>query len=86
MSNEWLLGYVPGVHGEYFDVHHDAAHRAAKLIPAGSDLVFEMHYTPNGKTAGAGSDQGRLRAGKRAARASAADSSGGEHGLRDSSR
>ena len=51
VSNEWLLGYVPGVHGEYFDVHHDPAHRAAKLIPAGSDLVFEMHYTPNGKTA-----------------------------------
>ncbi len=50
-SNEWLLGYVPGVHGEYFDVQHDPAHRAAKLIPAGSDLVFEMHYTPNGKTA-----------------------------------
>lgn len=53
MSNEWLLGYVPGVHGEYFDTHHDPAHRAAKLIPAGSDLVFEMHYTPNGKAAAA---------------------------------
>lgn len=51
MSNEWLLGYVPGVHGEYFDIHHDPDHRAAKLIPAGSDLVFEMHYTPNGKAA-----------------------------------
>jgi mono/diheme cytochrome c family protein len=48
VSNEWLLGYVPGVHGEYFD----PAHRAAKLIPGGADLVFEMHYTPNGKTAG----------------------------------
>ncbi|MGH9807787.1 MAG: thiol-disulfide isomerase, partial [Terriglobia bacterium] len=46
-SNEWLLGYVPGVHGEYFDKNH----RAAKLIPAGSDLVFEMHYTANGKAA-----------------------------------
>jgi hypothetical protein len=45
VSNEWLLGYVPGVHGEYFDLDH----RAAKLIPAGSDLVFEMHYTANGK-------------------------------------
>jgi hypothetical protein len=39
--NEWLLGYVPGVHAEYFDLNH----RAAKLLPAGSDLVFEMHYT-----------------------------------------
>ncbi len=52
VSNEWLLGYVPGVHGEYFDVHHDPAKRAAKLIPAGADLVFEMHYTANGKSAG----------------------------------
>ena len=47
VRNEWLLGYVPGVHGEYFDINH----QAAKLIPAGSDLVFEMHYTPNGKAA-----------------------------------
>jgi hypothetical protein len=47
-SNEWLLGYVPGVHGEYFD----KTRRAAKLIPAGADLVFEMHYTANGKAAG----------------------------------
>jgi hypothetical protein len=46
--NEWLLGYVPGVHGEYFDLDH----KAAKLIPAGSDLVFEMHYTANGKSEG----------------------------------
>lgn len=47
VRNEWLLGYVPGVHGEYFDINH----QAAKLIPAGSDLVFEMHYTPNGREA-----------------------------------
>ena len=52
-SNEWLLGYVPGVHGEYFDKDH----RAAKLIPAGSDLVFEMHYTTNGK---AGDDRTKV--------------------------
>jgi hypothetical protein len=45
VRNEWLLGYVPGVHAEYFDLNR----RAAKLIPAGSDLVFEMHYTANGK-------------------------------------
>lgn len=46
VANEWLLGYVPGVHDEYFDLDH----KAAKLIPAGSDLVFEMHYTANGKS------------------------------------
>jgi hypothetical protein len=46
-ANEWLVGYVPGVHAEYFDLNR----KAAKLIPAGSDLVFEMHYTPNGAEA-----------------------------------
>jgi len=44
--NEWLLGYVPGTQTQsYFDLDH----KAAKLIPAGSDIVFEMHYTANGK-------------------------------------
>ena len=47
-SNEWLLGYVPGTQSQtYFDLEH----KAAKLIPAGSDVVFEMHYTANGKEA-----------------------------------
>ena len=45
-SNEWLVGYVPGANN-YFDPDR----QAAKLIPAGSDLVFEMHYTTNGKPA-----------------------------------
>jgi hypothetical protein len=46
--NEWLLGYVPGTQTQsYFDL----THKAAKLIPAGSDIVFEMHYTANGKEA-----------------------------------
>jgi hypothetical protein len=48
VSNEWLLGYVPGIQPQnYFDLDH----KAAKLIPAGSDIVFEMHYTTNGKAA-----------------------------------
>ena len=48
VSNEWLLGYVPGIQPQnYFDLNH----KAAKLIPAGSDLVFEMHYTASGKPA-----------------------------------
>ena len=54
VSNEWMVGYVPGVHAEYFDLNH----KAAKLIPAGADLVFEMHYTPNGQAAAA--DQTRI--------------------------
>jgi hypothetical protein len=46
--NEWLLGYVPGTQTQtYFDLEH----KAAKLIPAGSDIVFEMHYTANGQEA-----------------------------------
>lgn len=38
----FLSAYVPGLR---FDPAPEAA---AKLIPAGSDLVFEMHYTPVG--------------------------------------
>jgi hypothetical protein len=46
--NEWLLGYVPGTQTQsYFDLDH----KSAKLIPAGSDIVFELHYTANGKEA-----------------------------------
>ena len=40
-----LLGcYVPGHAREDY-----GAYQAAKLIPAGNDLVFALHYTPNGK-------------------------------------
>jgi hypothetical protein len=47
-NNEWLLGYVPGTQTQsYFDLDH----KASKLIPAGSDIVFEMHYTANGAEA-----------------------------------
>lgn len=38
-----LLGYEPGY------VPMPWLERGAKLIPAGSDLIFEMHYSPNGK-------------------------------------
>jgi hypothetical protein len=36
--------YVPGFRAMDFRVH-----RAAQLIPAHSDLVVQLHYTPNGK-------------------------------------
>jgi hypothetical protein len=40
-----LLGYEPGYAPmPWLD-------NGAKLIPAGSDLIFEMHYNPNGKPA-----------------------------------
>ena len=43
LDNEFLVGYVPGMEAQRFDID-----RSAKLIPAGSDIVFEMHYTTNG--------------------------------------
>ncbi len=45
-TNEFLVGYVPGMQPQRYDVD-----RSAKLIPAGSDIVFEVHYTTNGKAA-----------------------------------
>jgi len=44
--NEFLVGYVPGMQPQRYDIDH-----SAKLIPAGSDIVFEVHYTANGKPA-----------------------------------
>lgn len=45
MSYELLAGYSPGMQPQRFDMDH-----SAKLIPAGSDIVLQLHYTPNGKT------------------------------------
>jgi peroxiredoxin len=39
-----LCGYAPG------DMPSIYPAGTAKKIPAGSDLIFELHYTPNGKT------------------------------------
>jgi hypothetical protein len=43
LDNEFLVGYVPGMEAQRFDID-----RSAKLIPAGADIVFELHYTTNG--------------------------------------
>lgn len=43
---EFLIGYSPGMPPQDFSTDH-----AAKVIPAQSDLVLEVHFTPNGKTA-----------------------------------
>jgi hypothetical protein len=45
-SDEFLVGYAPGMQPQRFDIDH-----SAKLIPAGSDIVLQIHYTTNGKTA-----------------------------------
>ena len=49
MDNEWFVGYVPGIQPQRYFAPETGA---AKLIPAGSDIVFEMHYTANGKEEG----------------------------------
>jgi hypothetical protein len=53
ISYELLAGYSPGMQPQRFDIDH-----SAKLIPAGSDIVLQVHYTPNGK--GALEDQTRI--------------------------
>jgi mono/diheme cytochrome c family protein len=47
VGNEFLVAFVPGIQPQTFNL----AGNAAKLIPAGSDIVLQIHYTPNG-TAG----------------------------------
>jgi hypothetical protein len=44
MGYEYLAGYSPGMQPQRFDIDH-----SAKLIPARSDIVLQVHYTPNGK-------------------------------------
>jgi hypothetical protein len=36
--------YVPGQRSQDYRIH-----QAAKLVKAGTDIVFQLHYTPNGK-------------------------------------
>jgi len=45
---ELLTAYAPGLPEQRFD---DPIGDTAKLVPAGSDLVFQLHYTTNGKAA-----------------------------------
>jgi hypothetical protein len=44
-NDEFLVGYAPGMQAQRFDIDH-----SAKLIPAGSDIILQVHYTTNGKT------------------------------------
>jgi hypothetical protein len=44
LPSDFLVGYAPGQPPEVLSPGQ------AKLIKAGSDIVFEVHYTPNGKT------------------------------------
>jgi mono/diheme cytochrome c family protein len=51
LPSDFLVGYAPGQNAEILRPGQ------AKLIKAGSDIVLEVHYTPNGK---ATTDQTRL--------------------------
>jgi hypothetical protein len=48
---ELLVGYAPGLQAT------EAPEGLAKLVPAGSDIVFQLHYTTNGKET---SDQSKI--------------------------
>ncbi len=45
---ELLTAFAPGLQEQHFDV---PVAGAAKFVPAGSDLVFQLHYTTSGKPA-----------------------------------
>jgi hypothetical protein len=45
---ELLTAYVPGLREQRFD---STVADAAKLVPAGSDIIFQLHYTTKGKPA-----------------------------------
>jgi mono/diheme cytochrome c family protein len=51
VPSDWLVGYAPGQPPDMFGPGQ------AKLIPAGSDIVLEVHYMPEGKAA---TDQANL--------------------------
>ena len=51
LPSDFLVGYAPGQPAEILQPGQ------AKLIKAGSDIIFQVHYTPNGK---ARQDQTRL--------------------------
>jgi hypothetical protein len=43
LPSDFLVGYAPGQPAEILEPGQ------AKLIKAGSDIIFQVHYTPNGK-------------------------------------
>jgi len=58
----WLCGYAPGISPqEHFSPNEDVG----RLIPAGSDLFLELHYTPNGSETEDQTSVGLVLSGKR---------------------
>jgi hypothetical protein len=49
-TSDLLLVYAPGSSPDQWPSDHESG-GMAKFVPAGSDLVFQMHYTTNGKAA-----------------------------------
>jgi hypothetical protein len=56
-GNDILGKFNPGLGSQRFDIEG-----AAKFVPKGSDLVFELHYTTSGKPASDASKLGLVRA------------------------
>jgi hypothetical protein len=48
VATEFLVGYAPGLQEQRYDL---AVPGAGKMIPAGSDIILQMHYTTSGKAA-----------------------------------
>ena len=67
-GNDILGKFNPGLGAQRFDMEG-----AAKFIPKGSDLVYELHYTTSGE-ADLGRVEARARAGQGAAAARATSS------------
>jgi hypothetical protein len=45
---DFLAGYAPGLEAQRYDL---AVPGTAKLVPAGADVILQLHYTTNGKPA-----------------------------------
>ena len=77
LPSDFLVGYAPGQPAEILRPGQ------AKLIKAGSDIVFQVHYTPNGKPVSDRTKLGLLLA-KRAAARARANAFGHEWNIQDS--
>ena len=54
LGSKFLVGYAPGLQEQRFSAGVESA---GKLIPAASDIILQLHYTPSGK---ASSDKTRI--------------------------
>ncbi len=77
---QFLVGYAPGAMPLLLPPGF------AKILPAGYELLFQVHYTPNGKPGTDRSQSWHRLCRCEGSHAPRADSPGDQHGLRDSRR